>query len=100
MKDKTAKAASSAAARSSKPKYVRADSKGRITIAQVAGEVFQVRRKSDGRIVLEPMTMIPTREAWLFRNPSALKSVRRGLQQSAAGKIVKLPPVSSDESDE
>jgi hypothetical protein len=29
----------------------------------------------------------PQREAWLFRNPGALASVQRGLQEAAAGKV-------------
>jgi len=32
------------------------------------------------------------REAWLYENPKALASVRRGLDQARKGKIAKIPP--------
>jgi hypothetical protein len=67
---------------------VRPDSKGRITLGKLAAGVtsFRVSREDDGRIVLEPFTEIPAREHWLFENRKALASVRKGLQESAAGK--------------
>jgi hypothetical protein len=33
---------------------------------------------------------IPPEEAWLYKNPEALASVRRGLQEAAEGKTVSL----------
>ena len=33
---------------------------------------------------------IPRPELWLWKNPSALASVRRGLRQMAEGKVVSL----------
>lgn len=44
----------------------------------------------EGRIVLEPFVEIPARERWLFDNPQALASVRQGLADSAAGRVVSL----------
>lgn len=41
----------------------------------------------DGKIVLEPMLAIPEREAWLYKNPSALASVRRGLIEKPKHKL-------------
>lgn len=35
------------------------------------------------RLVLEPMVEIPAREKWLYDNKTALKSVRKGLQEAA-----------------
>lgn len=32
---------------------------------------------------------IPERERWLFENPEALKMVRKGLRESAAGRLVR-----------
>jgi hypothetical protein len=33
----------------------------------------------------------PGDEAWLFKNPRALASVRRGLKDAAEGKVSKMP---------
>ena len=33
---------------------------------------------------------IPNRELWLFKNPSDLASVKRGLSQAKEGKIIKM----------
>lgn len=46
----------------------------------------------DGKIVLEPMKAIPEREAWLYQNPEALASVKRGLKDAAEGKVVDFDP--------
>ncbi len=34
---------------------------------------------------------IPAREKWLFKNPEALKSVLRGIEQARQGKVVSRP---------
>ena len=34
--------------------------------------------------------IIPTSEAWLYKNKEALESVRRGLKDAAKGRITKL----------
>jgi len=39
-----------------------------------------------GQILLTPHTIHP-REAWLYKNPKALASLRRGLRQAAEGKL-------------
>ena len=46
----------------------------------------------NGRIVLEPMKVIPEREAWLYKNPKALASVKRGLKDAAEGRVVDFDP--------
>lgn len=46
----------------------------------------------DGKIVLEPMKAIPEREAWLYQNPKALASVKRGLKDAAEGKVKDFNP--------
>lgn len=68
---------------------VRPDSKGRITLGPYAKGVssFRIHPQKDGRLVLEPYTEIPAREAWLFENQAALTKVRKGLKDAAAGKI-------------
>jgi hypothetical protein len=67
---------------------VRPDSKGRITLGNLAKGVssFRIHLEADGRIVLEPFAEIPARELWLYKNPEALAMVERGLADSAAGR--------------
>ncbi len=36
------------------------------------------------------MDIIPTSEAWLYKNKEALESIRRGLKDAAKGRISKL----------
>ena len=43
---------------------------------------------------LDPMVSIPASEAWLFGDEEALGAVRRGLQESTEGKLVKMPSLS------
>lgn len=42
--------------------------------------------------VLRLARVIPEREAWLYENPNALASVRRGLEQARKGMVAKTPP--------
>jgi hypothetical protein len=42
------------------------------------------------KIILEPMTEIPAREAWLYQNPTALASVLEGLKQAEDGRVSEL----------
>lgn len=46
----------------------------------------------DGKIVLEPMKAIPERESWLYENPEALASIKRGLKDAAEGKLADFDP--------
>jgi hypothetical protein len=43
-----------------------------------------------GQIVLDPQASVPACEAWLFNDPEALASVRRGLADAAQGKIARV----------
>ena len=62
------------------------DNSGRLTLGKdKAGEQYQVTEAEDGTIVLTPVAVIPKRELWLWQNPEALNSVRRGLEESARG---------------
>ena len=75
----------------SQEQTVRPDSKGRITLGAYAKGVssFRIHRENDGRLVLEPYTEIPAREAWLYENKSALAKVRKGLNDAATGKVTR-----------
>lgn len=49
---------------------------------------FSISINKNGQILLSPMISIPLAELWLFKNPKALESVMRGLEQAKAGKLV------------
>ncbi len=55
--------------------------------AQKNGDLrFEVHMNEAGQILLSPR-MIHPREAWLYKNPEALASLRRGIRQAAEGKL-------------
>lgn len=72
-----------------KLKKVRPDSKGRITLGKIAEGVssYVISRDERNRIILDPCVEIPANEKWLFENPQALEKVKKGLKDSAAGKV-------------
>ena len=61
------------------------DSKKRVTLGKLLQfedtQSVQATVKTNGDIVLKPMTSIPTRELWLYKNKKAFNSVKRGLSQ-------------------
>lgn len=73
---------------------VRPDGRRRVALGKALNELedvsFNVYRDEGGRIVLDPQVSIPASEAWLYRNPRALASVRRGLAEAAAGKTKRV----------
>ncbi len=73
------------------PRTVHPDAKGRIALGSLAKGVssFHVSNDKEGRIILEPFVEIPAREQWLFKNKAALQQVRKGLGDSAIGKVSK-----------
>ncbi|MEE8194528.1 MAG: hypothetical protein V3T73_03385, partial [Dehalococcoidales bacterium] len=69
---------------------VRLDYKRRVVLHKkvLVGEciTFHIYHNRTGQIVLDPQVTIPASEAWLFNNPAAIASVRRGLSDAAQGK--------------
>ena len=71
----------------------RADSKGRVTLGgHFANRVVIVEHRSDDEVIVRLARVIPEREAWLYENPLALASVRRGLDQARKGNVTKNSP--------
>lgn len=70
------------------------DSSGRVLLPKLKSidinhtdeTMYDIYTNEDGQIILEPVVTIPKREAWLYQNPTALKSVKKGLKESAEGK--------------
>jgi len=73
------------------------DAKGRVTLGkEFAGRTVSIRKSKDGGLVIVPVKVVPEHEAWLYENPKALASVRRGLVQAKGGKFVKGPDLDAD----
>lgn len=72
------------------PKNIKPDTKGRICLGILAKNVssYHVTIDQQERIILEPFVEIPAREKWLFANKSALKQVKKGLQDAANKKLI------------
>jgi hypothetical protein len=69
------------------------DSKGRVTLGgHFANRAVIVEHRSDDEVIVRLARVIPEREAWLYENPQALASVRRGLDQARKGKVAKKVP--------
>jgi len=76
---------------------VKPDAKKRVVLPRLPigeGITYHVYSNRLGQIVLDPQVTIPASEVWLFNNPDALASVRRGLSDAAKGKVSKIDPAS------
>ena len=74
---------------------VKPDAKKRVVLPKIQvpeGVTYHIYTNSLGQIVLDPQVTIPASEAWLFNNPDALASVRRGLSDAAQGRVSKVDP--------
>lgn len=72
---------------------VKPDAKKRVVLPKIQfpeGVTYHIYTNSFGQIVLDPQVTIPASEAWLFNNPDALASVRRGLSDATQGKVSKV----------
>jgi len=72
---------------------VKPDSKKRVVLPKSviqAGVTYHMYQNSLGQIVLDPQVTIPASEAWLFKNPEAIASVRRGLNDAGKGRVSKV----------
>jgi len=72
---------------------VKPDAKKRVVLHSVQiqeGVTYHIYQNSIGQIVLDPQVSIPASEIWLFNNPEALSSVRRGLSDVAQGRVSKV----------
>lgn len=63
------------------------DSKGRVNVGAAHAGLQVVLEESPTELILKPVKAVPVREAWLWENESALESVRRGIEQAAAGDL-------------
>ena len=69
------------------------DAKARAAIGEhFANRTVIVAHQGDDAVIVRLARVIPEREAWLYENPDALASVRRGLEQARKGSVAKSPP--------
>ncbi len=69
---------------------LRPDAKGRVTLGKLAEGIssFRATQNIDGSVVLKPYVEIALKDSWLAKNPEALASVKRGIADVAAGRVV------------
>ena len=68
------------------------DSKGRLLLGkEFASRLVVVDDNEPDRLVIMPATAVPDRELWLYRNPEALASLERGLEQAKRREFVPGP---------
>ena len=73
------------------------DARGRLTLGQkYANSLVIVRERDDGALEIVPAEAVPAREAWLYKNPKALKAVRDGIEDARAGRFAETPDLTAD----
>ena len=74
-------------------KSVTPDAKRRVPLPKTLvqkGIIYHIWHNSAGQILLDPQVTIPASEAWLFNNPTAVASVRRGFSDAEQGKVSRV----------
>jgi len=75
------------------------DSKKRISLGEkilkmladkFPAKSFKVYVGEDGDILLRPVVTIPSKEAWIYENPTVLEEIRKGLSEANQGKLKKV----------
>ncbi len=75
----------------------KADSRGRLHLGEsFAGQMFIVEEFANGDMLVKRAAIIPASEKWLFDNKTALRSIKRGIQQASAGEFVESPDPEND----
>jgi hypothetical protein len=70
--------------------FAQPDAKKRLSLGEASAGVtaYNIYRNALGQLILDPVRAVPASEMWLYENPQALASVKRGLRESAEGKSV------------
>jgi hypothetical protein len=73
-----------------------ADGKGRVTLGRgVANKKVSVQKVNASEYLIK-LVRIPEPEAWLYKNPKALRAVREGLHQAKSGRTIQGPDLNAD----
>lgn len=62
----------------------------KLLMGKMKVEAFKVFVGRHGDLLLRPSVSIPSREAWLFENPSALAKLKQGFSEAQEGKTHKV----------
>ena len=74
----------------------KADSKGRIALGkEYADSLVIVIQEPEGVLRLIPAEAVPAREAWLYKNPEAIRMVMEGIEDAKAGRLTDGPDLSA-----
>jgi hypothetical protein len=70
--------------------FAQPDAKKRVSLggALSGATAYNIYRNPLGQLILDPVRTVPASEMWLYENPQALASVKRGLKESVEGKSV------------
>lgn len=70
------------------------DTRNRVCLTQFLPENLDISsfraHKEGNKIILEPLVEIPSEEHWLYKNPKAMASVMKGLEDIKKGRISEL----------
>jgi len=72
---------------------VKPDAKRRIVLSKAClteGVMYHVYCNEIGQVILDPQISIPASEAWIWDNPDILASLKQGLAEAAAGKLIEV----------
>lgn len=73
------------------------DRRGRLSLGKsFADRLVIVEELPGGSLQITPAEAVPAREVWLYRNPKALASVMRGLDESKRGEAAEAPDLDAD----
>jgi hypothetical protein len=76
-----------------------ADAKGRVMLGpDIANQPVQVEESGVGKWTVRLVEPVPVKEAWLFKNPEALKRVQKGYQQAQNREFAPDPRKGQDSS--
>lgn len=67
--------------------FAQPDAKKRLSLGEAlaGGVAYNIYRNTLGQLILDPVKTIPLSEAWVWEDPTAIASIRRGLEQAARG---------------
>ena len=64
------------------------DRNGRLTLGKnYASKLVIIKEMDDGLLQIVRAEAVPEREAWVYKNPQAIKMVLEGIEEANAGKL-------------